>query len=256
MIRTAPLALSVLALTACGGGAEAGTDVATAGPAAPVAPPAGQDWTEVVTVTPDGGHRMGNPDAPVKLLEFASLTCHICADFSTAGAEPLKDYVRSGTVSYELRNFIRDGIDLAASQLTHCVPAQAYFPVTEALFADQKTWFADRIDALNAQLSSLQSAPPAQQTRAAISATGLDATFASRGLSAPAQAKCLADTGALERLGKQTEAAVDQYSIQGTPTFVLNGRKIEGTSWTLVEPALTRAGAVKGGAATAGAVPG
>lgn len=244
MIRTALLALSVLALSACGGG-ETGTPVA-AGPAKPVAPPAGQLWTDVVAVTPDGGHRMGNPDAPVKLVEFASLTCHVCADFSTTGAEPLKEYVRSGTVSYELRNFIRDGIDLAAAQLTHCVPAQAYFPVTEALFADQKTWFGDRIDALNAQLSSVRNAPPAQQTQAAIKATGLDSTFASRGLSAPAQARCLSDTAAMERLSKQTEAAADEFSIQGTPTFVLNGRKIEGTAWSLIEPAISRAGAVKG----------
>ncbi len=245
MIRTALLA-SVLALAACGGGGEAGTTVAAAGPAKPVPPPAGQQWTDVVAVTPDGGRRMGNPDAPVKLVEFASLTCHVCADFSTTGAEPLKDYVRSGTVSYELRNFIRDGIDLAAAQLTHCVPAQAYFPVTEALYADQKNWFGDRIDALNAQLSSLRNAPPAQQTQVAIKATGLDSTFASRGLSAPAQAKCLSDTAAMERLSKQTEAAADEYSIQGTPTFVLNGRKIEGTAWSLVEPAIARAGAVKG----------
>ena len=245
MIRTALLALAVLTLSACGG-TDAATPVAAAGPAKPVAPPAGQQWTDVVSVTPEGGHRMGNPDAPVKLLEFASLTCHICADFSTTGAEPLKAYVASGTVSYELRNFIRDGIDLAASQLTHCVPAQAYFPVTEALFADQKNWFADRIDALNAKLSGMQGASPAEQTQASIAATGLDGYFASRGLSAPAQAKCLSDTGAMQQLSDRTQAAADEFSIQGTPTFVLNGRKVEGTAWSLIEPAIQRAGAIKG----------
>lgn len=243
MTRTLPF-LATLALAACGS-SDATAPVA-AGPATPVAAPAGQQWTDVVTETPEGGHLMGNPNAPVTLTEFGSLTCNACASFSTTGTEPLMDYVRSGTVAFELRNFIRDGVDLVAAQLTHCVPDQAYFPVTESLFADQTTWFADRVDALNAQLAGLQDAPPARQSQAIAAATGLDSYFASRGLSAPAQAQCLSNTALATDLGERTQKAIDEFEVSGTPTFLINGRKIEGTTWQMVEPAIVKAGAVKG----------
>ncbi len=244
-LRPLVLTLACLALAACGGTA-ADAPTTASGPAAPVAAPAGQQWTDVVAKTAEGGYRMGNPDAPVKLTEFASLTCHVCADFSTAGAEPLKDYVNSGTVAYEFRNFIRDGVDLTAAQLTRCAPDGAYFPLTEALFADQKQWFLAKVDGLEAKLQGLQGASPEQQSLAVVRALDLDSWFASRGLSTTAQRQCLADTKAAERLTTATTQAADEFAIQGTPTFLIDGRKIEGTSWPLVEAALTRAGGRKG----------
>ena len=245
MLRPPLMALACLALAACGG-AEADAPADARQTAAAVAPPAGQRWTDVVKATPEGGRLMGNPDAPVRLTEFASLTCHVCADFSNTGIEPLKEYVNSGTVSYEFRNFIRDGVDLTAAQLTHCAPDGAFFPLTEALYADQKNWFMAKVEGLNEKLQGLRNAPPAQQSRAVTQALGLDGWFASRGLSTQAQSRCLADTAAATRLGEATTKAAGDYDIQGTPTFLIDGRKIEGTSWSLVEPALTRAGARKG----------
>ncbi len=245
IVRPLLPALACLALAACGG-SDAAAPPAARQTAAAVAPPAGQQWTDVVARTPEGGYRMGNADAPVKLTEFGSLTCHVCADFSNTGFEALKDYVRSGTVSYEFRNFIRDGVDLTAAQLTHCAPDGAFFPLTEALYADQKQWFMAKVDGLNERLKGLETAPPAQQSRAITQALGLDGWFASRGLSTQAQARCLADTKAGEQLSRATSEAASAYDIQGTPTFLIDGRKIDGTAWSVIEPALTRAGARKG----------
>ena len=249
MIRSLLLSLSLLTLASCGGATDAGAAPAAAQTAAPVAPPAGQQWTEVVSKTAEGGHRMGNPDAPVKLVEFGSLTCHVCADFAETGLEPLKAYVNSGTVSFEFRNFIRDGVDLTAAQLTQCVPDQAFFPVTEALYADQPQWFGAKVDDLNARLQGLQGAAPAQLSAAITQATGLDRWFAGRGLSTAAQTKCLADTKAGETLTANTQSASSEFDITGTPTFVLNGRafqmEMQPTLWEQVERQLTRAGGRK-----------
>ena len=52
--------------------------------------PAGKSWAETVVITPEGGYRMGNPDAPIKIVEFASLTCSHCAEFAEAASASLR----------------------------------------------------------------------------------------------------------------------------------------------------------------------
>jgi len=81
---SAPLAL---ALASCGD--KAATDPATTeSPAVqPVSAPAGTTWRETVTVTPDGGHLVGNPNAPIKLVEYGSLTCPTLPGFAFQGME-------------------------------------------------------------------------------------------------------------------------------------------------------------------------
>ena len=114
-LRFALVAGMAVATTACG---DKTADSTTAAPAdttaaatpaatataapATAASPAGQDWTTVVAATPEGGFRMGNPNAPVKLVEFASLTCPHCQEFHEAGQPTIKDkYVATGKISYE-----------------------------------------------------------------------------------------------------------------------------------------------------------
>src|SRR3546814_14680664 len=80
--------LGALALAACGDSKTDLTEQQTA--IAKVAPPAGKAWSDVVAVTPEGGHAMGNPDASIKIVEFASLTCSHCAEFSLESHDELK----------------------------------------------------------------------------------------------------------------------------------------------------------------------
>ena len=77
-----------------------------------IAPAAAQqtDWTKRVTLSPMGGHVMGNPLAKNRLVEYVSYTCSHCADFEVASNTPLKSqFVAKGRVSAEVRNYVRDG---------------------------------------------------------------------------------------------------------------------------------------------------
>ena len=99
------------------------------------------DWTRVVAATPEGGFRVGNPDAPVKLVEYGSLTCIHCAHFARDGVpELLGTYVKSGRLSYEFRNFVRDPADLAGALLSRCAGADDFFALTGRYFADRDQW--------------------------------------------------------------------------------------------------------------------
>jgi pyruvate/2-oxoglutarate dehydrogenase complex dihydrolipoamide acyltransferase (E2) component len=132
---------AVLALASCGGGGTTGE--APKGEAvAAVAPPAGKQWIDVVSKTAEGGYLIGNPDAPVKLMEFASLTCHVCAQFSKdSGSDFHDNFINNGKVSYEFRNFVRDELDLMAARIAQCGANEAMLPLTEQFMAFQETLF-------------------------------------------------------------------------------------------------------------------
>lgn len=244
-MRTAFIALSALALASCGGEEGDGNVVtAPAGSVDAVAAPAGQSWTEVVERTPEGGFRMGNPDAPLKLVEFGSRTCHVCAMFAAA-SEPLKNqYVASGKVSFEYRDFIRNGADLAASLIGQCAGPAPFFPLVDQMMASQEEVLG-RLQALPQSFyEELNGATPAQQTVRFAEAAGYIDFAKQRGIPEAQARQCLADAQAAEQLTNGTQSASEQYSIMGTPTFLLNGEVIpNATSWPQVEAALKAAGA-------------
>lgn len=224
-----------------------GIALATIGTTAPAAPKAksaaARDWAAVVAVTPDGGFRMGNPNAPLKLIEYGSLTCPHCAHFDRDGVPALLKYVRSGKLSYEMRNFVRDPYDMAAAMITRCAGPRYFFPLTRQIFATQDQWTA-RFSSLSAaqydQLESLQTLPKLARIA---NIAGLD-TLAVRYGVPPAKAKaCLADSKAIDQLAEIRRVGTEKYGLTGTPSFVLNGKKVENaSSWDALEPALKQAG--------------
>src|SRR4051812_27451591 len=79
------------------------------------------DWTSRVTVSPIGGHVMGNPAAPTKVVEYISYTCSHCAHFVNEGAPKLKEgWVKTGKATVEVRNAVRDRYDMTAALLARC----------------------------------------------------------------------------------------------------------------------------------------
>ena len=72
---------AILASGACNAENSGGSSAANSTTAEAVQPPADGDWSKVVTQTDSGAFRMGNPNAEVKLVEFASMTCPHCATF-------------------------------------------------------------------------------------------------------------------------------------------------------------------------------
>lgn len=235
----APLALG---LAACGSSQE--TAAPAGEPVAAVPAPAGQSWRETVQVTERGGYLVGNPDAPIKLIEYGSLTCPACAAFSVSGSEPLlENYVNSGRVSYEFRSFVIHGpLDLVLTRLIGCGAPEAAVPLADQLWANlatiQQTAYADQ----NALEASLQ-LPENQRFVAFAQQAGLYDFFAARGLSREQAATCLGDFEAMKRIAEMSQSYGRDDGINSTPTFLLNGAKFDETSWQGVEAALQRAGA-------------
>lgn len=238
------LALAPLALAACKSEPASPAGDAPKGEAvAAVAAPAGKTWTEVVEVTADGGYKVGNPNAPVKLIEYGALSCSHCAEFSETGSkELLADFVGSGKVSYELRFFMLNALDVPATLLTTCGTPEAVVPLADQFWAFQKTMFAN-LQANQAQFQAASELPPQQRFGAIAKVGGMDTFFASRGISAAQGAACTADISKATALANATNKATSEMGVTGTPTFFINGAKIDGNTWPVVKLALQNAGA-------------
>jgi protein-disulfide isomerase len=230
-----------LTVTGCGGGG--GGDEAPSAPVAAVAPPAGQQWTDVVSETPQGGFVMGNPNAPVKVVEYASLTCGGCARFAEEGYPKLVDeYVKSGRVSFEMRNFVRDPADLAAAMLARCSGPAPYFQLSDQLFAAQKDWLG-KLQSMPPELAQqLQNAQPAQAVGTIAEQAGLVQFVRVRGVPADRAQACLSDAAMLQKVVDIGATATREHDVTGTPTFLINNRKVEdAANWEALEPRIRRA---------------
>jgi protein-disulfide isomerase len=237
------LALAPLALVACSETEGAEGSVAAGEPIPAIAAPAGAKWADTVTVTPEGGNMIGNPDAPLKLVEYASHTCGHCADFAAAGKPVIKDkYVASGVVSFELRNLVRDPIDLTIATLVRCGAKENMQPLSDQAWGALNNIFAS-VQANQSVYEAAGSQPVNQRFVTIAQAAGLIDFFAARGLSADQSRACLADTAKIEAIANASNTQSEELKINGTPTFFLNGRKLEGTTLEAIEPQLQRAGA-------------
>ena len=233
----APLAL---ALAACGD-SEAG-DI-SGEPLEAVPAPEGQTWTDVVEVTGSDGYLLGNPDAPLKLVEYASLTCGACANFAQTGAEPLKEeYVSTGKVSFELRNQVHNTFDLTLARLARCSAPESFHPLAE------QVWFnfnevMGGLQGAQSQLGNVAELPEDERFVAIAEAAGFLDFFAARGVSRDQAAACLADSESVMAIGDRSTQQSDELGVGSTPTFILNGRILEERSWDDLETVLQEAGA-------------
>ena len=236
------LVLAPLMLAACDDAATA-DGAANGEPIPAIAAPAGTAWADTVEVTPEGGYRIGNPDAPLKLVEYASHTCGACAGFAATGKPVLKDkYVATGVVSFELREVFLNPFDVVIAGLAQCGAKEQMQPLSDQVWQNLESVFTGLQG--NQQAVEAASQLPINQRFAAIAeATGLLEFFAARGLSADQGRACLSDAARIEALVKTVEANNAKDKITGTPTFFLNGKRLEGTTWEMIEPQLQRAGA-------------
>ncbi|MGN6622261.1 MAG: thioredoxin domain-containing protein [Sphingomonas sp.] len=254
MIRRLSLALlPVAALAGCHQQAMPSgneTAAATATPAANVAAtaPEGRDWSSVVTRTADSGYRMGNPAAPVQLVEFGSRTCPHCAAFDASAMKPLvENYVRTGKVSYEFRDWLRDGGDVSAALIGRCKGAEGFFPLLAAQFAAQPQIFAKEDAQTKAMAEAVDKAPEAEQPYVLAKQIGYLDFARAQGIADAAANKCLTDIATVDAIGKMNAAAKDDYKLDGTPTFLIDDKPVDATRWPELEAdlkaALARAGA-------------
>ena len=233
---------ALLLVTACN--QKAADSKSASGGGSAVAAPAGTKWSETTAVTPDGGMLMGNPNAPVKLIEYGALTCSHCAEFSEKSSTELKAMVDKGTVSYEFRTFMLNALDVPAALLARCSGAGPFFPIAEQLFAAQQEWMGNARNFTPEDQKQLQGMSPAQLPAALADKLGLVEFVRQRGIPEEKAKACLADAKAIDALVALTNKGVREFKVQGTPTFVINGVTQENTaSWDALKPKLIDAGA-------------
>lgn len=219
--------------------------IAALGNAPAQAAPA-RDWTRTVTPTPAGAFLIGNPAAKTRLIEFVSYTCPHCGHFAAEATAPLNaGWVSRGLVSVEIRNLVRDRYDIAAAMLARC-GGPARFPGNhDALFANQQAWF-EKAEAYDAAPQTL----PADASRAAqltdiAEKTGLVALMQKRGITPAQSHACLASEKALDVILAMANTATRDEHIQGTPSFIINGKLVEAHSWDELKALLPPAPAAR-----------
>ena len=212
-----------------------------AGAKAPAKAAAPQDWSKTVSMTAEGGFRMGNPAARVRLVEYGSLACPHCRSFEQTGYRPLvQRYVRTGRVSYEFRNLLINGPDIAVSLLTRCAGAAKFFSMSEQVFATQPQW-QERFAALSAGDQAQLEKMTDRQRIVRFAEIGRFASIAAGFGVTPVRAQqCLANGKGLQRLLDMTKAAQDR-GINRAPTFLIDGTVTEAASWDQLEPELKAA---------------
>lgn len=235
------LGAAVLALAGCDKGAS--NSVAPANVSGPIAAPAGQDWRTTITRTEDG-FMMGNPNAPIKLVEYGSRSCPHCAKFDAEGLPQLRDkYVASGKVSYEFRDYAVHGpIDVPAIILGRCGESSTWFPLLDQMMRNQNS-FLDRMGSIDqAKLTPIQNDPVKLSTALAEDLGYLD-FVRQRGLPEAKARACLTNQAEYDAIVK-TITKANALPIPGTPTFLINDRKLDNVGeWEQLEPKLKEAGA-------------
>ena len=184
-ISIGALALGLM-LAGCGGSGDGNlADVAAnnAAPLTQIAAPNNGNWTEIVSETPEGGYRMGNPDAPVKLVEYASITCPHCGEFAETATDPLTNqYVRSGQVSWEYRPYMLFPSDPGIFMLLRCQGPTPFFTLVHQLYATQSEWGVRLQSLAPEQRQQFEGLSPNDKAAAYYRATGLDQFFRQRGM--------------------------------------------------------------------------
>jgi protein-disulfide isomerase len=232
-------------LAGCGGGGTTGNGSSSAPATTNIAPPAGQQWTDVVSATRDG-FRMGNPDAPVKLIEYGSRTCPVCGQFGREGTKPLEELVKTGRLSWEFREyFVHGQPDLAPALLGRCGGPGPFFGLLEQMYVEQQP-FEEKMVSPEAQALNqrMQGQPPIEVAKAWDQLMGYTEFVKQRGIPEDKARACLNDGVALKHMLDVMNDAQNNKNVNGTPTFFINDRQIEGvSSWSGLEPALRDAGA-------------
>jgi protein-disulfide isomerase len=197
---------AALAVVAAAGGAGyylwTQPDTAAAQPAAGGAEvPIG----ELMTPGPLGDQAQGAANAPVTIIEYASMTCPHCSHFhETTYPEMKKKYIDTGKIRFIFREFPLDPLAAAASMLARCAGGDKYFPLIETFFAQQKDWVVQK---------------PLQPMFAIAKQAG----FTQQSFD-----ECLANQQMLNGIEESRTRAASKFNVNSTPTFFINGKIFRG----------------------------
>lgn len=193
------------------------------------------NWDAEVAAT-ELGHRIGNPDAKVKLIEFVSYTCPHCAEFAREGEAPIKiGYLAPGKMSVEIRHLVRDPVDLTVGLLVNCGATSKFAGNHTAFLAGQPRWIGPLSSGTQAQRQRWTTTGAAGR-RAIATDFGFYTIMERRGYRRAEVDRCLADDGEARRLAEISAKEWKRPGITGTPSFAINGVVMPGThSWPALE---------------------
>ncbi|MBF0251279.1 MAG: DsbA family protein [Alphaproteobacteria bacterium] len=149
---------------------------------------------------------IGKADAPVVMNDYSSLTCPHCAAFHTTTLNQIKkDYVDTGKVRVVFHDFPLDRIALAAMMLTRCAGPERSVDLYDMLYQTQGNW-----------------------TKSGQPLPALTALVRFYGLGEDDVLKCLENQDLMQTILDRRESASKQYGINSTPSFVIDGKKLDG----------------------------
>lgn len=151
-------------------------------------------------------HVLGKDDAPITIIEYASLTCPACAAFHADSLPQIKaNWIEEGKAKLVYRHFPLDALALRAAAVANCIEGNRYFAFLDALYTNQQRW--TRSDDPLAALGKL----------AALAGVG-EERFQT----------CVGDEAEMNRILKAAQEGREEFGIEATPTIIVNGKKLEG----------------------------
>lgn len=172
----------------------------------PAVQSAGPVGDELLVAGPLGEMTLGDPSAPVTVIEYASMTCSHCANFHETTFTPFKTkYIDTGKVYFIFREFPLDPLAASAFMLARCLPEDRYFPLVDILFRHQSTW-------------ALSNDPPAALLNMAKQAGFTQETFN----------ECLTNQEILDGVYWVKDRGSQEFGVSSTPTFFINGTRKSG----------------------------
>lgn len=149
---------------------------------------------------------LGDPDAPVEMIEYASFTCPHCARFHADVYPQLKaDYIETGKVKFVYREVYFDRFGLWASMIARCAGETRFFAFTDLLYEEQRNWAGSQ--------------DPAQVIE------NLRTLAKTAGMNDETLDACMSDAAKAEALVGWYQTNAEQDGINSTPTFLIGGEK-------------------------------
>lgn len=165
---------------------------------------------------------LGNPDAPVTVVEYASYTCPHCARFHEGAYKQLKaDFIDTGKINFVYREVFFDRPGIWASMVARCGGGEKFHGITELIYKGQSTW--------------------ARAGSPAAIATELGKIGRLAGLDGDTLDACLQDAEKAESLNKWQTENLAADNIDSTPSFVINGKKYSNMAYSEMKALLEAA---------------
>lgn len=151
--------------------------------------------------------RLGDPEAPVTVIEYASFTCPHCATFHQGPYRQLKaDFIDTGKINFIYREVYFDRFGLWASLMARCAGPDKFFGITDLLYSSQSTW---------SRAGGGDPAMIADELRKIGRLAGMETDTINA---------CLQDEDQIRKMVAWFQTKTGEHNISSTPSFVINGK--------------------------------